>query len=94
MKRWALLCGLVCVLVWPIGCSRQAEEETPTAYDPNIDGPANMVTIHADPNLLADQGELSKRAERATAAEATPAMPETTPEETTKPETPAIPAPG
>lgn len=89
------LCLLV--LLPAAGCDRQDESESPAAFDPSVDGPFASVDLNADPDLLADQGALARRAggegrsepAPSTAAPAAPGAEEPQPRPAAQPTPPA-----
>ena len=65
MKLWMMIIlSVLVILPATTGCERKTPPEEPTAYDVEKDGPPNPVALTVDPDIVADQREISRRVER------------------------------
>ncbi|MDY6913351.1 MAG: hypothetical protein SVT52_02690 [Planctomycetota bacterium] len=86
MKPWMIILSVLAILPATTGCERKTPPEEPTAYDVEKDGPPNPVVLNVDPDIVADQREISRRVERESIE------PPAVPAGTESPKAPAAPA--
>lgn len=64
MRQSGILSGLAMAVVLAAagGCERGDSADEPKVYDPAVDAPPSRIVVDPDPQLLADQTEIAKRA--------------------------------
>ncbi len=63
MKFWAVNIALVLVLLTTIGCERRdPADDNSTAFDPDLDPAARMISVETDPDIMEDQAKISRQA--------------------------------
>ncbi len=63
MKFWAVNIALGLILLTTIGCERQdPADDNSTAFDPDLDPAARMISVDTDPDIMEDQAKISRQA--------------------------------